>query len=180
MLIECLKISRKRMFLKYFLCVLFSVSLLHAYVIDRHMLVPDNFIKLETTKLNFQQSLEVTAGLFEGDIAINNEDYRELRLGVNFAQFPNRKWPNFTVPFMISPLYSDDDIATINKAIITLNSLSCLKFKPYNNEEDAILIWPVENPQGCYSFIGRQGGVQIVSLKGTDTLGTSCLHDEGK
>lgn len=166
------------MFWKCFLGVVLQVFSLKAYVIDRHTLVPDKFVKFSANLS--RQSSEVTAGLFEGDIAISNEDYEGLRLGVNFIKFPDRKWPNKIVPYVISSLYSSFDGASINKAIRTLNSLSCLKFKPYVGEKDHLLIWPVQYPEGCYSFIGRMGGVQILSLKGTDTSDSSCLHDEGK
>lgn len=165
------------MFLRWFLGVVSQVLFIAAYVIDRHMLVPDKIVKLSVNVS--RQSSEVTPGLFEGDIAISNEDYKELRLGVNFIKFPDRKWPNMTVPFVISALYSSPDSVSINNAIRTLNSLSCLKFKPYAGEKDHLLIWPVQYPTGCYSFIGRTGGVQILSLKGTDTSDSSCLHDEG-
>lgn len=163
------------MFLKCFLGIVLQVFSLNAYVIDRNTLVPDNFVEL-TANLSLQSS-EVSPGLFEGDIAISNEEYKDLRLGISSV---DKIWPNKTIPFIISALYSDDDGATINKAIRTLNSMSCLKFKPYSGENDLLLVWPVQNPEGCYSFVGRRGGAQILSLKGTDRPGSSCLHDEGK
>lgn len=162
---------------KCFLGVILQVYSFKAYVIDRHTLVPDKFIKLSANLS--RQSSEVTPALFEGDIALSTEDYEGLRLGLNFSKFADRKWPNMTIPYVISALYSSSDGASINKAIRTLNSLSCLKFKPYAGEKDLILIWPVKYPDGCYSFIGRMGGVQILSLKGTDTPEATCLHDEG-
>lgn len=50
------------------------------------------------------------------------------------------------------------------------------------NREDAdfLLIWPIKHPKGCWSYIGKTGGAQIVSLQPPDNSGTNCLGSEGR
>lgn len=52
---------------------------------------------------------EVRPHLFQGDIAIDLEMYKNWRVGLSWDAFPERKWPNRTVPYVISPLYEPDD-----------------------------------------------------------------------
>jgi hypothetical protein len=41
------------------------------------------------------------------------------------------------------------DYVTIYKAIITLNSMTCIRFVPWNGKDkDYLLIWPVKQPKG--------------------------------
>jgi Astacin (Peptidase family M12A) len=108
---------------------------------------------------------------------MTNEMYKNLKLGINFEIFPQFKWDNRTIHYVISPLYQPSDLLTIKMAIRKLNELSCLKFKPYDGKaKDFLLIWPVKHPQGCYSYIGKVGGMQILSLQAADRDGgQSCL-----
>lgn len=70
---------------------------------------------------------------------------------------------------------------TIYKAIRTISFMTCLKFVPWNGKaKDYILIWPIKYPKGCWSYIGRIGGPQIVSLEPPDTNGPNCLGTEGR
>lgn len=172
------------MFWKCFFGVIWQVILLEAFVLERQEfvmnkseLVPEGFGDIDVDLRNDHP--EVMPGLFEGDIVMTSEEYEDLKLGLNFEKFPEKKWPNRTVPYIISSFYSPSDVITINLAIRTLNSLSCLKFKPRKTEKDLILIWPMKYPNGCYSSIGRKGGVQVLSLKGTDVPGANCLGGEG-
>lgn len=92
-------------------------------------------------------------------------------------------------------------MVTILTAIRTLNTMTCLKFVKWNGKvEDFLLIWPIKYPrvsswirklfrfssqcyvilQGCWSFVGKIGGPQIVSLQPPDSTGPNCLGGEGK
>lgn len=48
---------------------------------------------------------EVTPGLFQGDMALTNEVYNYWRVGIRWDTFPEKLWPNRTVPYVISPIY---------------------------------------------------------------------------
>ncbi|XP_023724085.1 uncharacterized protein LOC111873534 isoform X2 [Cryptotermes secundus] len=127
------------------------------------------------------QDPEVTPGLFQGDLALTDEMYDYWRIGIRWDVMPQRMWPNGTVPYVISPLYDTPDYVTIYKAIITLNSMTCIRFVPWNGKDkDYLLIWPVKQPKGCWSYVGRFGGPQIVSLQPPDKNGPNCLGGEGR
>lgn len=120
-------------------------------------------------------------GLFEGDQAIDNELFSYFRVGLKWDVFPEKLWPNRTIPYAISPLYEPEDMITILSAIRILNAMTCLKFVKWNGKaEDFLLIWPIKYPKGCWSFVGKTGGAQILSLQPPDHTGPNCLGGEGE
>lgn len=126
---------------------------------------------------------EEAPGLFEGDIALSEEPQIEARNGLNGHKFPHRLWPNRTIPYAISPLYSASESILIEKAIRMLNFMTCVQFVPWQGGrmragQDLLLIWPVKYPKGCWSYIGRVGGVQILSLEKERDIDDS-LDDDG-
>lgn len=95
-----------------------------------------------------EQDPEITPGLFEGDQAIDNELYSYFRVGLKWDVFPEKLWPNRTIPYAISPLYEPEDMVTILTAIRTLNTMTCLKFVKWNGKvDDFLLIWPIKYPK---------------------------------
>jgi Astacin (Peptidase family M12A) len=95
-----------------------------------------------------EQDPEITPGLFEGDQAIDNELYSYFRVGLRWDVFPEKLWPNRTIPYAISPLYEPEDMITILTAIRTLNTMTCLKFVKWNGKvDDFLLIWPIKYPR---------------------------------
>ncbi|XP_023289723.1 zinc metalloproteinase nas-13-like [Orussus abietinus] len=146
-------------------------------------------IRLEDLRLleETSQDPEVRPGLFQGDIAMSNERHLYFqyfsywRVGLRWDVFPEKLWANKTIPYVISPLYDTADYVTIYKAITYLNYMTCIKFVPWNGiVKDFLLIWPISHPAGCWSFVGKFGGVQILSLQPPDKNGPNCLGTEGK
>lgn len=134
-------------------------------------------------QLNLKQAdPEVSPGMWEGDIAgLSFDTYYTWRLGLRFEVFPERRWKNATVPYHISHKYSSIDRETIQTALYTIGLMTCIDFVPYDGDaEDYLLIWPVEEPAGCWSFIGRTGGQQVLSLQPPDSQGPKCLGGPGK
>ncbi|XP_076271953.1 hatching enzyme 1.2-like isoform X1 [Rhynchophorus ferrugineus] len=124
---------------------------------------------------------ETSPGLFQGDMALNNEFYNFWRVGIRWDAFPDKLWKNGVVPYTISPLYEPGDQVTIIKAIRTLNYMTCVRFVPHDGKaKDYLLIWPIKYPKGCWSFVGRFGGAQIVSLQAPDKHSPNCLGNEGR
>lgn len=141
---------------------------------------------------------EVKPGLFQGDMAMTNEIYDYWRIGLRWDVFEDKLWDNGIVPYTISPLYGTNftrtyiiksthhivepsDHVTIYKAIRTINYMTCVKFVPWDGKvEDYLLIWPIKYPAGCWSFVGKYGGSQIVSLQPPDKTGPNCLGTEGR
>lgn len=59
--------------------------------------------------------------------------------------------------------------------------MTCIKFIPWNGKDkDYLLIWPIKYPQGCWSYVGKIGGPQLIGLQPPDHRGPNCLGDEGR
>ncbi|KAK7602081.1 hypothetical protein V9T40_009522 [Parthenolecanium corni] len=128
-----------------------------------------------------EQDPEVKPGLFQGDMALNNEIYNYWRVGLRWDVFPEKLWKNRTVPYVISPLYETEEYITIYQAIRILNFMTCIKFVPWDGKaKDYLLIWPVKYPSGCWSYVGRYGGPQILSLEPPNEKSPNCLGSEGR
>jgi Astacin (Peptidase family M12A) len=127
------------------------------------------------------QDPEITPGLFQGDMAMDDTIYKYWRVGLRWDVFPEKLWPNATIPYAISPLYDADDQITIYSALRRLNFMTCVKFVPWNGrDKDFLLIWPIKYPRGCWSYVGKSGGAQILSLTPPDAHGPNCLGEEGR
>uniref|UniRef100_A0A1I8MN63 Metalloendopeptidase n=1 Tax=Musca domestica TaxID=7370 RepID=A0A1I8MN63_MUSDO len=125
---------------------------------------------------------ETKPRLYQGDIAIDPFTYLTLRLGVNPTKHPKRLWPNATIPFEISYLYDSRERRAIERVLKTFNSLTCIKFVPYDGEDDDYILItpPEEGPKGCWSYVGRKGGEQVVSLQKPDETSAHCFSSEGR
>jgi hypothetical protein len=65
---------------------------------------------------------------------------------------------------------AEEDINIINKAFEEYHMKTCVKFRPYKKgDEDFITIQGKKS--GCWSFVGRHGGGQVVNLQNP-----GCVH----
>lgn len=79
---------------------------------------------------------------------MDNTVYNYFRVGLRWDVFPEKLWPNRTVPYAISPLYEPEDHITIRTAIRTLSMMTCVKFVNWNGkDDDFLLIWPIKYPK---------------------------------
>ncbi|XP_053181883.1 low choriolytic enzyme-like [Scomber japonicus] len=79
----------------------------------------------------------------------------------------NCKWPkasdgNVYVPYHISNQFSQQNRDTIIRGLESFAQSTCIRFFPFNGQTDFLYI---QSRQGCTSYVGRQGGGQIVSLQ---------------
>ncbi|XP_057599351.1 astacin-like metalloendopeptidase [Hippopotamus amphibius kiboko] len=83
----------------------------------------------------------------------------------------NNKWPKnggvVEVPFLLSNKYDTPSRQVILGAFAEFERFTCIRFVAYEGQRDFISIVPMS---GCFSSIGRSGGMQVVSL------GPSCLQ----
>ncbi|XP_016406889.1 high choriolytic enzyme 1-like [Sinocyclocheilus rhinocerous] len=79
------------------------------------------------------------------------------------------------VPYIVSSEYSSTDISVIQNAMSTFHNKTCIRFVPRSNQTDYISI---ENKDGCYSYLGRIGGKQLVSLKRTGCVYHGIIQHE--
>nr|XP_046240431.1 low choriolytic enzyme-like [Scatophagus argus] len=75
-------------------------------------------------------------------------------------------WPkasdgNVYVPFRISNQYSQRERDTITRGLRSFAESTCIRFTPLNGQRDFV---DIQSRSGCYSFVGRRGGAQVVSL----------------
>ncbi|XP_077491785.1 zinc metalloproteinase nas-6-like [Amblyomma americanum] len=102
------------------------------------------------------------AGHFEGDIMMPETESRAA------IRSPYLRWPGGVVPYNVDPaLAGDKDFGAVQAAMATLQNGTCLKFVERTNQNDYIYLFP---GQGCYSYLGRTGRRQPVSL------GQGCLY----
>nr|XP_055072652.1 hatching enzyme 1.2-like [Misgurnus anguillicaudatus] len=66
------------------------------------------------------------------------------------------------VPYIVSSEFTYYEKSTIQSAMMSFASKTCIRFVPRSSQIDYISI---ENLDGCYSSLGRTGGKQVVSLK---------------
>ncbi|XP_037040521.1 zinc metalloproteinase nas-15-like [Bradysia coprophila] len=145
----------------------------------QHPPVPNNFFLHEPSMLS--DDPELAPGLYQGDIAIDNIMHDFWKVGLLWTVFPERLWPNNTVPYYISPLYDPADHMIILKALRTIKFMTCIRFIPWNGvSKDFLLIWPMKYPKGCWSYVGRIGGPQIVSLQPPSGGRPNCLGTEAR
>ncbi|XP_042909544.1 astacin-like metalloprotease toxin 5 [Parasteatoda tepidariorum] len=70
-------------------------------------------------------------------------------------------WPGGIIPYEKFPSLSNKMNSILDRAFEHYQKLTCIKFVPRTTEKDYIQIF---SGDGCYSFVGRDGGPQPVSL----------------
>uniref|UniRef100_A0A4W4GKI3 Metalloendopeptidase n=1 Tax=Electrophorus electricus TaxID=8005 RepID=A0A4W4GKI3_ELEEL len=75
-------------------------------------------------------------------------------------------WPKSSdgkvhVPYVIANHFSSRELQVIQRGLVSFSSVACIHFRRRSNERDYISI---ESCNGCYSFVGRRGYAQTVSL----------------
>ncbi|XP_066510234.1 high choriolytic enzyme 1-like [Hoplias malabaricus] len=76
------------------------------------------------------------------------------------------KWPKSSdgwvyVPYVIANHFSSRELQVIKRALDSFSSVSCIRFITRTNQRDYLSI---ESRSGCYSYVGRLGNGQTVSL----------------
>uniref|UniRef100_A0AC35U634 Metalloendopeptidase n=1 Tax=Rhabditophanes sp. KR3021 TaxID=114890 RepID=A0AC35U634_9BILA len=77
-------------------------------------------------------------------------------------------WKDARIPYRLSKLYNFRDRDTILKSMKIIESVSCFKFVNRAFESDFLDIAPLD---GCYSYVGKIGGAQTLSLS------NGCIYD---
>lgn len=105
-----------------------------------------------------------------------------LKLGINPLKYPQKLWDNRTIPFKINQNYSFDERALIERSLTTISSLTCLNFKMSSDSDENFIHFkpPQGKAGGCWSYIGKTGGEQIVTLQKADKSSAHCFSSEGR
>jgi len=109
------------------------------------------------------------AGLFEGDIKLNAEQERQLfsteRQGLSITRYHWTKNSDGVVKVPYTFKAGDHNNAekeVILGALAKYASVTCYEFVERTNEADYI---EITNQSGCWSYVGKQGGKQQISLQ---------------
>ncbi|XP_061559265.1 low choriolytic enzyme-like [Phycodurus eques] len=78
----------------------------------------------------------------------------------------NCLWPKASdglvyVPYRLSTQYSAEERETIVNGLRSFAASTCIRFTPFNGQSDFV---DIQSRSGCYSFVGRRGRRQVVSL----------------
>jgi len=77
------------------------------------------------------------------------------------------KWPDGVVPYVIYDFFDEYERYVISQAMAEYKQHTCVRFVPRTGQRDYVAF---VKKNGCYSNVGRTGGVQEVSL------GYNCLY----
>ncbi|XP_062247051.1 high choriolytic enzyme 1-like isoform X1 [Platichthys flesus] len=115
--------------------------------------------------------------LIGGDIAVKSEADRNAD-PCTARGCLWRKWTDGKVyiPFYITNHFSSREQAIIIRGLESFSSISCIRFRPYQDGDHEWL--SIESRNGCYSYVGRQGGGQTVSLSRQGCLYHSTVQHE--
>ncbi|RXG61547.1 Zinc metalloproteinase nas-4 [Armadillidium vulgare] len=110
-------------------------------------------------------------GDFQGDIKLSSTS----RNGLRSEEY---RWPNGVVPYTFAPNFPASKRDVVLKAMDHYKYITngCIQFKERTTEPDFVAY--TDNDEGCYSFIGKQGGRQVINLPTwcTKSFG-SVLHE---
>ncbi|XP_008335311.1 low choriolytic enzyme-like [Cynoglossus semilaevis] len=89
------------------------------------------------------------------------------------------RWPmtgkNSFVPFTISDDYNDEQRKMIQDILRDFNRKTCVQFIERSSQRDYIQIF---SGSGCWSYVGRIGGRQLLSLRKNGCLYTRVIQHE--
>ncbi|EFX86901.1 hypothetical protein DAPPUDRAFT_235654 [Daphnia pulex] len=74
----------------------------------------------------------------------------------------NGLWPNATIPYVISANFTSAQRQVIAFAMNEYHNKTCIRFLPRTSDANYISLG--KSGQGCWSYVGRIGGGQFVSL----------------
>ncbi|XP_018112508.2 astacin-like metalloendopeptidase [Xenopus laevis] len=113
-----------------------------------------------------------TKNLWQGDIA--TESWRSA------TKCTSCLWPKSAdgavrVPYRLSSAYSDSEKSFIRDALLEFNTLTCVHLVERSTEEDFL---DIVSDIGCWSYIGRFGGAQPLSLMSSGCLSRGVIQHE--
>ncbi|XP_073700606.1 hatching enzyme 1.2-like [Garra rufa] len=126
-----------------------------------------------TTKL-LETNKESSERLIQGDLILPKT--KNALYCLNNNCFWNKNIKNLVeVPYIVSKNYTTAEISIIKNAMSVFHNKTCIRFVPRVNQTDYISI---ENKDGCYSYLGRIGGQQVLSLKKVGCLYHGIIQHE--
>lgn len=115
--------------------------------------------------------------LIEGDIAIDTEAERNAdpctSKGCMWGKYTDGK---VYIPYYIASHFSSREKSIITRGLESFSSFSCIRFRPSKSSDRDWL--SIESQSGCWSYVGRRGGKQVVSLARSGCLYHNTVQHE--
>ncbi|XP_049899574.1 hatching enzyme 1.2-like [Epinephelus moara] len=116
---------------------------------------------LEKANVNVGKNFDDPLVMY-GDIAVPDGFQNADPCTARGCLWPKATDGNVYVPYRISNQYSSREKAIITRGLESFSSFSCIRFRPSRSSDRDWL--SIESKDGCYSYVGRRGGKQVVSL----------------
>ncbi|KAM9299702.1 embryonic protein UVS.2-like [Gastrophryne carolinensis] len=111
--------------------------------------------------------------MHEGDIALD-VSRSAIKCDDGGCRWKKNSTRIVNVPYTLSSSYSSSDVSVILGAFQEFATLTCIRFIPQTNESDYLQI--MSSP-GCWSYIGKRGGGQTVSVESRCMVHGSVQHE---
>nr|ACQ58148.1 Low choriolytic enzyme precursor [Anoplopoma fimbria] len=115
---------------------------------------------LEKANVNVGKNLDEPLVMF-GDIAVPTGLQNADPCTARGCLWPKATDGNVYVPFRIANAFSQRERSTIIAGLQSFAESTCIRFTPFNRQRDFVDIMSLS---GCFSFVGRRGRGQTVSL----------------
>uniref|UniRef100_A0A914W8Q9 Metalloendopeptidase n=1 Tax=Plectus sambesii TaxID=2011161 RepID=A0A914W8Q9_9BILA len=120
---------------------------------------------------DYSRAEQMNPECMEGDIVKPSSQFVE-RNARNGEQW---HWPGARIPYELSDFAGFDvyEQEVMRTARVNYERYTCIRWVPVTaNDQDYVSFI---SGGGCYSYVGRQGGVQQISLMRPDASGASCM-----
>ncbi|KAF3686989.1 Low choriolytic enzyme [Channa argus] len=129
---------------------------------------------IEKANVNVGKNLSEPLVMF-GDIAMPTGLQNADPCTARGCLWPKSSDGNVYVPFRISNQYSQRERETITQGLQSFAESTCIRFTPFNRQRDFV---DIRSLSGCYSFVGRRGRGQTVSLSRQGCVFRSIIQHE--
>lgn len=125
--------------------------------------VPTNYADVPW-RLEAKRAVE-NAGYFQGDIIVPEGESTKVAAVTS----KKRLWPGGVIPYTVDEFFRyEEKIKHVRQWMNMIEHRTCLRFVERTWEPDYVHIY---SGVGCYSYVGRHGGEQALSL------GRGCLYE---
>jgi len=162
-----------RHFATVFLCVFGLASSLSVKSLDNDDVIPP--IDMSEGALN--SNWISWAGEFEGDMKLTQSQLRQLNVSSserNGILGDSSRWPDAKIPYVITGDFSSDEVTKIEAAFASYASNTCISMVKRTTETDYV---DIVREGGCWSYVGRIGGAQKVSLVNGCVFNYIIIHE---
>ncbi|XP_051800852.1 high choriolytic enzyme 1-like [Acanthochromis polyacanthus] len=128
---------------------------------------------LSVTDLIAKVNENIQSRLLQDDIMTSSARNADLCTSTSCKWIKSSRFVD--VPYEISSSYSQSQHDTIIKALETFHEFTCIRFVQRTSHPNYIYFF---SGDGCWSYVGRQGGQQKVSLMKNGCLFTGIIQHE--